>query len=162
MNKVILVGTISNAEKQFERDFERVYASLHFFEKIDVFIVESDSSDSTIGVLNRISKKTPNFNYVSLGNLKVAIPNRIERIRKCRNVYVEYVRNNIIFRQWDYVIVADLDGMNSALKVIVFYMYFPHRRHGMHVLQIRNTDITMFTLCEKNFGWPITVLTNFN
>jgi hypothetical protein len=125
VSKGILVGTISNAEKQFERDFERVYASLHFFEEIDVFIVESDSSDSTVGVLNRISKKTPNFNFVSLGNLKVAIPNRIERIRKCRNVYVEYVRNNIDFKEWDYVVVADLDGMNSMLKDNSILKIFP-------------------------------------
>ena len=144
VSKVILVGTISNAEKQFERDFEKVYASLHFFEEIDVFIVESDSSDSTVGVLNRISKKTPNFNFVSLGDLKVAIPNRIERIRKCRNVYVEHVRNNIDFEEWDYVVVADLDGMNSALKdnsilkifssLTSWDACFPNQRYGYYDL----------------------------
>ena len=116
VSKVILVGTISNADKQLEQDFARVYKSLHFFEEVDVFLVESDSSDATIDVLNRIGKKIPNFNYVSLGNLKSVIPNRIERIRKCRNMYVEYIRNRIDLKKWDYVVVADLDGMNSALK----------------------------------------------
>ena len=116
MSKVILVGTISNVEKQLEHDFSKVYNSLHFFEEVDVFLVESDSSDATIDVLNKIAKKIPNFNYESLGNLKSVIPNRIERIRKCRNMYVEYIRNHFDVKKWDYVVVADLDGMNSALK----------------------------------------------
>lgn len=116
VSKVILVGTISNAEKQVEKDFSRVYKSLHFFEKIYVFLVESDSSDSTIDVLNQLSKRIPNFNYVSLGELKTQIPNRIDRIRKCRNEYVDHIRNNFELNKWDYVVVADLDGMNSALK----------------------------------------------
>lgn len=116
MSKVVLVGTISNAEKKLEQDFYNVFRSLHFFDQIDVFLVESDSSDSTISVIEKIRKKNPNFNYVSLGNLKVTLPDRIERIRKCRNVYVEYIRNNIDDKKWDYVVVADLDGMNSALK----------------------------------------------
>lgn len=116
MSKVLLVGTISNAEKKLEQDFYKVFKSLHFFDEIDVFLVESDSSDSTIAVIEKIRNKNLNFNYVSLGNLKVALPNRIERIRKCRNFYVEYIRNNIDVKKWDYVVVADLDGMNSALK----------------------------------------------
>ena len=84
MSKVILVGTISNAEKKLEKDLYKVLNSLYLFDEIDVFLVESDSSDSTIAVIDRISKKNPKFHYVSLGNLKITIPNRIERIRKCQ------------------------------------------------------------------------------
>ena len=116
MRKVVLVGTISNAEKKLESDFYKVFNSLHFFDQIDVFLVESDSLDSTIAVLNKISKKTVNFNYITLGNLKAIVPNRIERIRKCRNEYVKFIRNNINIKKWDYVVVTDLDGMNTALE----------------------------------------------
>lgn len=116
VSKVILVGTISNAEKKLEPDFYKIFHSLHFFDEIDVFLVESDSTDSTIAVLDKISKKTPNFNYITLGNLKTRLPDRIERIRKCRNEYVKFIRNNINIKKWDYVVVADLDGMNSAIK----------------------------------------------
>ena len=116
MRKVVLVGTISNAEKKLESDLYKVFNSLHFFDQIDVFLVESDSLDSTIAVLNKISKKTVNFNYITLGNLKAIVPNRIERIRKCRNEYVKFIRNNINIKKWDYVVVADLDGMNTALE----------------------------------------------
>ena len=144
VSKVILVGTISNADKQLEQDFARVYKSLHFFEEVDVFLVESDSSDSTIDVLNKIGKKTPNFNFVSLGKLSSDLPNRIERIRKCRNMYVEYIRNRIDLKKWDYVIVADLDGMNTALKrnsisklftsQISWDACFPNQKHGYYDL----------------------------
>jgi len=116
VSKVILVGTISNAGKKLESDFYKVFTSLHFFDQVDVFLVESDSSDSTIEVLNKISKKTLNFNYITLGNLKDTIPNRIERIRNCRNEYVKFIRDNINVKKWDYVVVADLDGMNKCLR----------------------------------------------
>ena len=144
VSKVILVGTISNAEKQVEKDFSRVYKSLHFFEEIYVFLVESDSSDSTIDVLNKLSKKIPNFNYVSLGELKTQLPNRIERIRKCRNEYVYHIRNNIESNKWDYVVVADLDGMNSSVEYdSILNLFssrtpwdacFPNQRYGYYDL----------------------------
>ncbi len=144
VSKVILVGTISNAENQVEKDFSRVYKSLHFFEEIYVFLVESDSSDSTIDVLNKLSKKIPNFYYVSLGELKTQLPNRIERIRKCRNEYVDHIRNNIEPNKWDYVVVADLDGMNSSVEYdSILNLFssrtswdacFPNQRYGYYDL----------------------------
>jgi hypothetical protein len=116
MNSILLVGTVSNVEKKFKSDFYRVYKAISGFNKIDIFLVESDSKDSTLEVLEQIKLEVLNFNYISLGKLKESIPDRVERIRFCRNNYVEYIRANFPSEKWDYVAVADLDGMNAKIK----------------------------------------------
>ena len=116
MNSILLVGTVSNVEKKFKSDFYRVYKAISGFNKIDVFLVESDSTDSTLAMLEQMKLEVVNFNYISLGKLKRSIPDRIERIRFCRNNYVNYIRNNFPSEKWDHVAVADLDGMNAAIK----------------------------------------------
>lgn len=113
MTKIAIVGTISNAEGSFESDFRRLLESCSDFEVALIYIVESDSSDSTVSILQKISLNTPNFKYVSLGNLKSEFPDRISRIRHCRNHYVQELRKLSKDFNLEYVFVADLDGMNS-------------------------------------------------
>ena len=116
MNSILLVGTVSNVEKKFRSDFYRVLKAISKFNKIDIYLVESDSTDSTEEVLQQIKLEVLNFNYVSLGRLKESIPDRVERIRFCRNNYVDYIKANFPLEKWDYVAVADLDGMNQTIK----------------------------------------------
>jgi hypothetical protein len=60
-----------------------------------------------------LATRIPNFQFLSLGNLRQSIPDRIERIAHCRNAYLDYVRTTS--RKFDYVVVADLDGVNNLL-----------------------------------------------
>ena len=114
--KILVVGTISNAEKMIIKDFNKVSKSLNFTDKVNYLIVESDSQDSTLNSLQKLKNTHDNFEYLTLGKLKDSVPNRIERIRYCRNIYVQYIRNNFAEFKWDYVIVVDLDGMNQAIS----------------------------------------------
>jgi len=114
--KILVVGTISNASKKFTRDMrkiDKVFSKLSF---VDYFLVESDSNDDTLERLAKFESEYDRFSYTSMGSLLQQIPNRIERIRYCRNVYVEYIRNNQFKSGWDYIVVADLDGMNSRIS----------------------------------------------
>jgi hypothetical protein len=115
IRKVLLVGTISNVSSVLEIELKRVLNALSYFPQVDIFLVESDSSDSTLQTLNALSKKIPNLSFVTLGALLPSIPNRIERLRHCRNAYVEHIRNKYSKEDLGYVIVADLDGMNSKI-----------------------------------------------
>jgi hypothetical protein len=63
-----------------------------------------------------------NFRFKSLGELQQEIPERISRIRYCRNQYVEELRKLDI--EIDYVVVADLDGMNSRITKAGFNSAF--------------------------------------
>lgn len=78
------------------------------------YIVESDSSDSTLELLEQLYVNTNNFHYTSLGNLEKKIPARTNRIAYCRNVYMDFLDKNAVGN--DYIVVADLDGANQDLN----------------------------------------------
>lgn len=113
--RFLLVGTVSNVEQKLPGDVGRILGSLKKIGRVDTFLVESDSKDNTLRVLKELGSKDKTFGYESMGELGQEIPNRVERIRFCRNRYVEYIRKNYSVTPWDYIIVADLDGMNSAI-----------------------------------------------
>jgi hypothetical protein len=114
--KILLVGTISNVGKTIERELRIVLKSLSSFDDIQIFLVESDSNDQTVQILKKIQSANQNFSFMSKGRLSDTLPNRIERIAYCRNVYVDFIRNNYKKLLWDYVAVADLDGMNFKIN----------------------------------------------
>lgn len=116
MSDILLVGTVSNVEKVLQYDLTKVLDALSTFTKISVFLVESDSIDHTCELLDNLASQINNFSYVSLGNLKSTIPDRIDRIRYCRNRYVSHIRNTPINNLPAYIAVADLDGMNKVLS----------------------------------------------
>jgi len=112
-SSVLLVGTISNVEHCIQLELQRVLNSLQLFKSVEIFLVESDSDDGTLNKLEKLKDILPNLNYVSLGQVRDRIPNRIERIRYSRNRYVKYIRE---YSDHDFVVVADLDGMNTAIN----------------------------------------------
>ena len=80
-----------------------------------VYLVESDSSDNTSDVIRALMGSVPQIQLEELGDLKPTLPDRITRIRFCRNRYVDFLRHFIEANKVDYVAVVDLDGMNSNL-----------------------------------------------
>jgi hypothetical protein len=116
VDNIIIVGTVSNVGKYLKKDLIKIYHSLGRFNHISFFLVESDSTDNTIKTLKELSNVYDNFKYTSLGALKQRIPNRIDRIRYCRNIYVDYIRAITPTNRPSYTIVADLDGINSSIN----------------------------------------------
>lgn len=115
---VILVGTVSNVEKNIASELESVMEALCEFNLIKIILIESDSEDSTRLILSQIQKSIEKLVVISLGDLKAQIPNRIERIRFCRQRYVLEVRDVMAQTEVDLIAVADLDGMNSKLNSV--------------------------------------------
>jgi hypothetical protein len=116
MKKVAVVGTISNASSNLRSDLQNLINALEDFELVQIFLVESDSTDSTISILENLRKDIADFDFVTFGALKEKIPERINRIRYCRNIYVKKVRSILNEQQLDFVVVADLDGMNARIS----------------------------------------------
>jgi len=114
--KVIVVGLVRNCEKTLVKEYMRIVSACSSLDLLDAFFVESDSSDNSVELLKSMSSQNSNFHFISLGNLETAIPHRIERIRFCRNEYVKYIRSLYHEKSLDYVLVADMDGINSALS----------------------------------------------
>jgi len=115
MIKVAIVGTISNVETVLRNDLSQIIKASTDLNVSDIYLVESDSDDQTSNLLMDLEEKYANLKYVKLGKLKHQIPNRIDRIRHCRNQYVHWLRENYVTKLWDYVIVVDLDGMNKRI-----------------------------------------------
>jgi len=109
------VGTVCNVEKKLISDLSTLERAIGQLGKLEIFLVESDSTDATVATLQNLSTRKSGFGFKSFGNLKPRFPKRTERIRFCRNAYVDYIQTHLKQRKWDYVIVADLDGMNSAI-----------------------------------------------
>ncbi len=115
MKRIVLVGTISNAGKRLEDDLQKVIRACEGLDIVKIFLVESDSLDNTVEILKNLQSSLKNFTYLSLGKLSSHLPNRIDRIRHCRNAYVRHLREFFIESEIDYVIVADLDGMQPRI-----------------------------------------------
>lgn len=113
---ILLVGTISSVASTIERELKVILRALNSFKNIEIFLVESDSSDNTLEVLRKIQKKDSRLIFISKGHLRQQFSNRIERIAYCREVYVEFIKSNYQARKWSFVAVADIDGMNFKLS----------------------------------------------
>lgn len=110
---VLIVGLIRNGAGTLHSDRARIAAATRFFGNVRWFVVESDSSDDTLAKLEAIHARDPSFRYKSLGSLRTLLPRRTHRIARCRNEYLAEIRRNRDYDNVDYVIVADLDGVNS-------------------------------------------------
>ena len=112
--KALVVGLARNVGNVFEKNFEALSSAMSVFDSVCYYVVESDSSDNTLEIFHLIKLKSPNFDFVSLGNLSDQLPNRVDRIVHCRNAYLDYFFEHR--DKFDYLIVADLDGVNEGLS----------------------------------------------
>jgi hypothetical protein len=110
---VLICGLIRDGDDVLEKQIEMMDNAFRDFKNVGFIIIESDSRDATPEILSRISQRRSDFNYICLGKLESTIPNRIQRLRFCRNKYVEFIRNSN--KKYDFIVVADLDGINSKL-----------------------------------------------
>jgi hypothetical protein len=113
--EIVILGICRNVEKDLEADIRKLAAAFSDFSKVHFRIVESDSTDSTITVLEKLALAIPNFEFVSCGILQLEIPSRVERIAYCRNKSLEILKSDFNLDGCEYVAVSDLDGVNSLL-----------------------------------------------
>ncbi len=142
--RILIVGTVRNVEKTLARDVSIIDSALKENWSKSYYFVESDSTDKSGEELERLKNKYTDVSFVCLGNLQTVIPNRIERIRHCRQVYVDKIRESLGQEKWDFVLICDLDGINNALKSdylescfdspITWDACFPVQTHGYYDL----------------------------
>jgi len=118
--KVLVVGLTKNSAETIKSEVSRIYASLMKFKVVHFFVIESDSNDNTIEKLKELETELANFRYNSLGIIKEKMPLRTERIAYCRNRYLDEITHNVLYKDMDYVIMADLDGMNDLITEEAF------------------------------------------
>jgi hypothetical protein len=114
----LIVGVARNCQHSLKSDVSRISNSIPTLKENRYWLViESDSSDQTLSELQTLTDTHPNFRFISMGVLSERMPIREERIAFCRNVYLKEIKNNPAYRTIDYVVVADLDGINNAITL---------------------------------------------
>ena len=111
----IVAGVARNCGQTIESELETIRSALQPLGKTKFLIIESDSSDNTVEVLERLESTLENFRFFSLGRLADRFSKRTERIAYCRNIYLEEIKENSEYHQATYVLIADLDGIVREL-----------------------------------------------
>jgi len=112
----LIVGTVRNVAKGIRSEIlhlNKIFAQLGKFE---FFFVESDSTDNTVEILQGLKTENVNLDFISLGDLRTTHPDRVTRLQFCRNHYLIYLQEELILREIKYLIVVDLDGINTLLN----------------------------------------------
>ena len=111
---ILIVGLARNCETVIRPEIEAITRSFSGFAATKWLVVESDSDDGTLDVLEDLRSGT-GFDYITLGRLRDSLPSRTERIARCRNAYLDALENDSRYADIDFVAVADLDGVNAEL-----------------------------------------------
>jgi hypothetical protein len=112
---IVVCGTVSNCGKTIAHEITQLKKALVDFETVHYLIIESDSQDDSLIQLEQLKQQYKHFEYKSLGQLSKDIPLRTARIAHCRNQYLEIIEQDTRYQNADYVLISDLDGMNSLL-----------------------------------------------
>lgn len=116
--KLLVVGLVRDSEKTIAKEVSRISGIMsNFYESVDFHVIESDSIDNTLLILNELSSTLTNFTFESLGTLQEKIPNRISRLRYCRNRYVQEYREKCkkLSENYSEILVVDFDIRNVSL-----------------------------------------------
>ena len=113
--EILIAGPARNNADTLATEVDTLFKSASGFKKAYCLVIESDSTDNTLAELEALKDSNPSFDYVSLGQLAKKMPKRTERLACARNRILEEVRNNPKYASVDYVVMADLDGINRSI-----------------------------------------------
>jgi hypothetical protein len=114
-SSILICGPVRNVANGISDELEVIAAATSSFKSTFYLLIESDSNDETLKKLKEEEENRQNFFYRSMGNLTEKFTKRTQRIAFCRNAIVDEVKNNPKFKDLDYVMMADLDGMNHLI-----------------------------------------------
>ena len=114
--EILVVGVSRNCANRIKEDIATLKSSLTDFSQVHWLVIESDSADDTSVKLSELAAEVDNFRYITLGSLAEKFPSRTERIAHCRNAYLKELRENSLYQDVEFVMVADLDGINTFIS----------------------------------------------
>lgn len=115
-SSVLIVGLARNCERHLPDSIANLIESFSSAKILKFLVVESDSEDRTEEFLKHMALEDKNFHYTSLGHLQEQHQKRTERLAFCRNYYLGLIKECSEYQDVDYVVVADLDGVNNKLS----------------------------------------------
>jgi hypothetical protein len=113
--KAVFISPVRDCANYIEHTIKTISSVAKIFEEYLIIFLESDSSDSSLVILEEFSKKDSRIKYFSLGDLKENIPSRTCRIHTVRNFGLDICIKNKIFENFDFYIPFDADEVNQDL-----------------------------------------------
>lgn len=107
--KLVIVGAVRDVSKYADAVFSNIDNISSLFEKTQIVIVESNSSDDTVQRYKSEEAKRSNMDFVSLGHDPDI--QRTNRIANARNKYLDIIREK--YSDYDYILVMDMDDKGS-------------------------------------------------
>ncbi len=110
---LLVTGVVRNGERRMRRDLEALRRAVEGagFGWVQWLVVESDSDDRTVELLQDLTVEWPDFDFISLGRTRDAHPLRTDRIARSRNAYLVALDGDDRYAGVTHVLVADLDGV---------------------------------------------------
>ena len=107
--KIIFCGLSKNCGNTLVKNIEFINKFIKFYNDVDIrsIIVESDSIDGSLEYLKNLQSSS-NIELFIENGLEERISSRIERIAICRNIGLDYIKNN--FSDLDNVIYIPYDN----------------------------------------------------
>ena len=147
-----MTGIARDVAKILPRELSRIEKKLKkIFELVTFLVIESDSKDNTTKVLNDIKNERNNFDYKSLGKIESILPNRIQRLAFCRNVYVKEIRENKLYEDIDFVAIVDFDIKNNRLRLNELKKLISE--HGWSAIFANQTGLYYDIYALRKKGW---------
>lgn len=116
--KFLVLGVIRNGGSVLIEQVRTINRAFSKAGSFQWFVVESDSDDETVQTLGSLTEALPHFRFLSLGKMRDLHPQRTERIAIARNRCLKELRDFPGYQDVDYVVVADLDGVNAQLTEV--------------------------------------------
>ena len=115
-DEIAVVGLVRNGQATLTRAVERLAAAMPAAARVHWMVIESDSEDNTLGVLQQLAQTRPGLQFQSLGRLAPQLPQRTVRIAHCRNLGLQWLEGlRTAGRPVSHLLMADLDGVNDGL-----------------------------------------------
>ena len=112
--KIIFTGAVQNAENYLPAVIMNIENLTKLFSEAAYIFIENDSTDNTKKILKDWGSSKSNFHLISFDGLK-AIPVRTVRLEMIRNAYIETIRHYARLRDFDYLVVLDMDDVGMYL-----------------------------------------------
>jgi hypothetical protein len=123
--KIVVTGLIHNADSQIPLIKEWFNSLESLCQEAHMVILENNSIDNTRYYCEEWAKSNPSKIHLVCKNyqcdrkwiirdIKSGESDRIEKMSFLRNLYRNYIKNNILFRNFDFVFVLDFD-LNGTL-----------------------------------------------
>ena len=114
---LVVLGVVRDGARHLARDLAVLRRATAALPRRDILIVESDSSDTTVALLEAERARDPDgFAFLTLGRTRDAHPLRTDRIARARNAALDHLAAEPRYAGVTHVLWADLDGVCRDLS----------------------------------------------